>query len=167
MEFIHSVLAQYETVTAGTVVTYDLPVNPLSFILLTLRFQQDQADVQLDWDDVDAMLSKVEVLYKGSAIQSYNGSDLEALDAKLLGYVPAIHNRYGDDDDYTYFTFLVPLGRKVYDPNECFPRSIRGELHLQITYASSFTDIDGVKACIETVELPEATPMREVLLRGY
>lgn len=160
MKFIHSVLAQYEAVTAGTVISYDLPVNPLSFILLTLRFRQNKADVQLDWDNVDAMISKVEVLYKGSAIYSSNGSDLEALDSMLLGYVPWIHNRYGDDDDYTYFTFLVPLTRALYSPREAFPRSTRGELILQITYASSFTDIDGVYACIETVELPEAAPER-------
>ena len=160
MEFIHSVLAQNETVTAGTVISYDLPVNPLSFILLTLRFQQNKADVQLDWDKVDAMLSKVEVLYKGSAIQSYNGSDLEALDATLLGYVPWIGNRYGDDDEYTFFTFLIPLTRFLYSPKEAFPASIRGELILQLTYAASFTDIDGVSAQIETVELPDAAPER-------
>jgi hypothetical protein len=78
----------------------------------------------------------------------------------LLGYVPWINNRYGDDDDYTFFTFLIPLGRKLYSPMECFPKSTRGELLLQITYASSFTDIDGVSAQIETVELPEASPER-------
>jgi hypothetical protein len=160
MEFIHSVLAQNDAVTAGTVISYDLPVNPLSFILLTLRFQQNKADVQLDWDNVDAMLSKVEVLYKGSAIYSSNGSDLEALDCMLLGYVPWIHNRLGDDNEYTYFTFVIPLGRTLYAPRECFPRSTRGELILQITYASSFTDIDGVSAQIETVELPDAAPER-------
>jgi len=160
MEFIHSVLAQYQAVTANTVVSYDLPVNPLSFIMLTLKFQQNKANVQLDWDNVDAMLSKVEVLYKGSAIFSANGSDIEALQCMLLGYEPWIHNRYGDDDDYNYFTFIIPLGRKLYGPAECFPRSTRGELILQITYASSFTDIDGVYALIETVELPEANPGR-------
>lgn len=160
MEFIHSVLAQNEAVVAGTTVTYDLPVNPLSFILLTLRFQQNKADVQLDWDSVDAMLSRVEVLLEGSAIFRANGSDLEALDAMFLGYVPWIGNRYGDDDEYTYFTFLIPLGRKPYHPRECFPRSTRGELQLQITYAAAFTDIDGVTAQIETVEIPDATPER-------
>jgi hypothetical protein len=153
-------MAQNETVTAGTVVTYDLPVNPLSFILLTLRFQQNKADVQMDWDKVDAMLNKVEVLYKGSAVFSACGSDIEALQAMLLGYVPWINNRYGDDDEYTYFTFLIPLGRKPYSPKECFPRSTRGELLLQITYAAAFTDIDGVSVQIETVELPEAAPER-------
>lgn len=160
MEFLHSVLAQNEAVTANTVISYDLPVNPLSFILLTLRFQQNKADVQLDWDKVDAMLSKVEVLYKGSAIFSASGSDIEALQCMLLGYEPWIHNRYGDDDDYTYFTFIIPMGRVLYLPRECFPSSTRGELILQITYASSFTDIDGVSAQIETVELPEAAPER-------
>lgn len=160
MEFLHSVLAQNETVTAGTVISYDLPVNPLSFILLTLRFQQNKADVQLDWDKVDAMLAKVEVLYKGSAIFSASGSDIEALDAMLMGFVPWIGNRYGDDDEYTFFTFLIPLGRKPYLPGECFPKSTRGELILQITYQAAFTDIDGVSAQIETVELPEASPER-------
>ena len=159
-EFIHSVLSQYQAVTAGTVVSYDLPVNPLSYIMLTLRFTQDKANVQLDWDNVDAMLSKVEVLYKGSAIFSANGSDIEALNQMMLGYEPWIHNRYGDDNEYTYYTFIIPLGRKLYGPAECFPRSTRGELILQITYQAAFTDIDSVYALIETVELPEANPGR-------
>lgn len=158
--FIHSVLAQNEAVTANTVIPYDLPVNPLSFILLTLRFQQNKADVQLDWDNVDAMLSRIEVLLKGSGVYVANGSDTEAVDNMMLGYVPWICNRLGDDNEYTWFTFLIPFGRRLYDPNECFPRSVRGELILQITYASSFTDIDNVSAQIETVELPEANPSR-------
>lgn len=159
-EFIHSVLAQNETATAGTVISYDLPVNPLSFILLTLAFQQDKADVQLDWDKVDAMISKVEVLYKGSPVYSSNGSDLEAVDQNLLGYEPWISNRLGADDEYTFYCFLIPLTRFLYSPDECFPRSTRGELILQITYAAAFTDIDNVRAQIETVELPEASPSR-------
>lgn len=158
MQFIHSVLAQNETVTAGTVISYDLPVNPLSFILMTLRFQQNKADVQLDWDKVDAMVSKLEVLYKGSPVFSAGGSDIEALNMMLTGYEPWINNRYGDDDEYTFYTFLVPMTRFLYSPTECFPRSTRGELILQITYAAAFTDIDGVSAQIETVELPEASP---------
>lgn len=159
-EFIHSVLAQNEAVVAGTVISYDLPVNPLSHILMTMRFTQDKADLQMDWDNVDAMIAKVEVLYKGSAIYSSNGSDLEAVDGMLLGYVPWINNRYGDDDEYTYFTFLIPLGRRPYRPDECFPRSIRGELILQITYQAAFVEIDNVSAQIETIELPDATPSR-------
>jgi len=157
-EFIHSVLAQNEAVVAGTVISYDLPVNPLSFILVTLRFQQNSADVQLDWDNVDAMIAKLEVLYKGSPVFSACGSDIEALQCMLLGYEPWITNRLGDDDEYTFFTFLVPLTRFLYSPTEAFPRSMRGELMLQITYQTPFVCIDNVSAQIETVELPDASP---------
>lgn len=160
MEFLHSVLAQNETVTQNTVISYDLPVNPLSFILLTLRFQQNKADLQMDWDKIDALLAKVEVLYKGSAIFSANGSDIEALNVNMFGFVPWITNRLGDDNEYTFFTFLIPLGRKPYSPMEAFPRSTRGELILQITYQATFAEVDNVSAQIETVELPEASPER-------
>lgn len=161
MEYIHSVLAQNAAVVAGTVYTYDLPVNPLSHIFLTLNFQQNDATgIQLDMDNVDAMLSKVEVLYKGSAIYSSNGSDLTAMNAMLLNYEPWTQNAYGDDNDYRSFTFIIPLGRFLYRPSECFPRSTRGELQLQITYAAAFTQIDGVYQQIETVEIPAAVPER-------
>ncbi len=159
-KFIHSVLAQNETVTAGTVITYDLPVNPLSFIMVTLKFAQNKANLQMDWDNVDAMIAKIEVLFKGSAIYSSNGSDLEAVDMMLLGYVPWINNRLGDDNELTYFSFIIPLGRKLYNPGECFPRSTRGELQLQISYQAAFSEIDAVFAQIETVELPDANPGR-------
>jgi len=160
MEFIHSVLAQNEAVTAGTVISYELTVNPLSHILLTLRYAQNVANSSLAFANVAAVISKVEVLYKGSAVQSYNGSDLEALNAMLLGYVPWIGNRYGDDDEYTFFTFIVPLTRFLYSPQEAFPASVRGELILQITYQAAFAEIDGVSVQIETVELPDAAPER-------
>lgn len=160
MEFIHSVLAQNETVTAGTVITYDLPVNPLSFILVTLNFRQNKANQALDMDNVDAMVSKIEVLYKGSAIYSSSGSDLVAVGAMLAGFEPWTQNAMGGDDDYRSYTFLLPLGRRPYDPTECFPRSTRGELVLQITYQAAFTDIDGVFCQLETVELPDASPSR-------
>ena len=159
-EVLHSVLAQNETVTAGTTISYDLPVNPLSFVLVTLKFAQNVANTQLDWDNVDAIISRLEVLYKGSAIFSANGSDIEALNINMFGYVPWITNRLGDDNELTFFTFLIPLGRKLYSPQEAFPRSTRGELILQITYAAAFTDIDAVFAQIETVELPDASPER-------
>jgi len=157
-EFIHSVLAQNISVTAGTTVSYDLPVNPLSHVYLTLKFAQNQANTQLTWTNVAAMLSKVEVLFKGSAIFSANGLDTEVLAGMMLGFVPYANNVAGVDNDLLHFTFLIPFGRFPYSPKECFPRSTRGELRLQITYAASFTQIDAVSLQAETVELPDANP---------
>lgn len=157
-KFIHSVVSQNDSVTAGTTKTFDLPANPLSFILITMRFAQNQANTQLTFANIPAILSKVEVLWKGSAIVSQNGLDLLASSLFLTGYESWGANNDGNDNDLRSLTFMVPMGRIPYHPVEAFPRSTRGELQLQITYASSFSQIDGVSSQIETVELPEATP---------
>lgn len=159
-KWIHSVLAQNVAIVADTVVTYDLPVNPLSGVFITLRFAQDLANTQVTLANILAVISKIEVLYKGSAIYSTNGSDLLAVGGMLLNFEPWTQNAHGDDNDLRSFTFLLPLGRRLYDPREAFPRSTRGELILQITYASSFTNIDAASLQAETVELPDATPER-------
>lgn len=158
--FIHSVLAQNETITANTVVSYDLPVNPLSHILLTVKFAQDQANTQLTFANIAAMLSKVEVLYKGSAVLSMNGIDALAAGIFVGGFESWGVNALGADNELRSFTYLLPLTRFLYSPRECYPSSTRGELILQVTYASSFTQIDGASAQIETIELPDASPER-------
>lgn len=158
--FTHSVLAPNEAVTAGTVVSYDLPVNPLSHILITLRFAQNQADTQLTFANIAAMLSKIEVLYKGSAVFSMNGIDALACGIFLNNFESWGVNAYGIDNDLRSFTFLVPFGRKLYAPDECYPASTRGELILQLTYQAAFVQIDAVYAQIETVELPSAAPSK-------
>lgn len=160
MEFIHSVLSQDVTVVAGTVVSEDLPVNPLSHVLLTFKFAQNVADTRLPWEKIPACISKIEVLYKGSAIFSMNGIDAVACGLFINKFESWGTNAGGDNNDERSFTFLVPLTRELYSEHECFPRSTRGELILQITYASSFTWIDTTKMQIETVELPDAAPER-------
>ncbi len=158
--FIHSVLAQNDSVAVGTVISYDLPVNPLSVTFLTLKFAQNQADTQLTFANIAAVLSKVEVLYKGSAVFSMNGIDMLACGIFIAGFESWGVNALGVDNELRSFTFVVPHGRKLYDPRECYPASMRGELILQVTYAAAFTQIDGVTAQIETVELPDAAPER-------
>ena len=155
MRFIHSILAHDEAVVVGTVVTYDLPVNPLSHILLTLKLAQNLVNDKLAFANIPAILSRIEVLYKGSAVFSMNGVDCLACGRFVNGFESWGTNADGNDNDERAFTFLVPMTRVLYSPMECFPRTTRGELVLQITYAAAFTNIDTVRAQIETVELPE------------
>jgi len=162
MEFIHSVMAQDEAVAVGTVVQYDLPVNPLSHILLTLRYNRTAAAaaaLPLITNTLN-MIAKMEVLYKGSAIFSMSGYDCVAAGIYIPGFESWGVNYGGIATEECSFTFCIPLGRRLYDPRECFPRSTRGELMLQITYAAAFTDITSVEAQIETVEIPDASPER-------
>ena len=158
MEFIHSVLAHDETVAVGTVVSYDLPVNPLSHTLITLKFAQNLANDKLSFTNVLGMMTKIEVLYKGSAVFSMRMLDAFACGLLVNRFESWAMNADGNDDDERAITILVPHTRTLYSPTECYPRTTRGELILQITYASAFTDIDTVKAQIETVEIPNAAP---------
>jgi len=158
--FIHSVLAQNESVSVATVISYDLPVNPLSFTYFTLKFAQDQANTQLTFANIAAMISKIEVLYKGSAVFSMNGIDMLACGLLICDFEAWGVNGLGVDNELRSFTYVIPHGRRLYDPSECYPRSTRGEFILQVTYAAAFTQIDGVSAQIETIELPDATPER-------
>lgn len=158
MEFIHSILAHDEPVAVNTVISYDLPVNPLSHVLLTLKFAQNLVNDLLAFANIPAMISKVEVLYKGSAVFSMNGIDMLSCGIFVNGFESWGMNADGNDNDERSFTFLIPMTRTLYSSRECFPRTTRGELILQITYAAAFTDIDTVRAQIETVELPDASP---------
>lgn len=158
--FTHSVVVPNEAVTAGTSPSYDLPVSPLSHCLFTIKFAQNQANTQLTFANIAAMLSKLEVLYKGASVCSLNGIDLLAAGLLVCEFESWGINALGADNELRSFTFLIPFGRQLYSPVECYPSTSRGELVLQPTWAASFTQIDGVSLQVEAVELPDAHPER-------
>lgn len=160
MEFIHSTMVQDAAVVAGSTVTYDLPVNPLSHILVTLPYIRTAAATNALPAIANTLnlITRMEVLYKGSAIFSMNGWDAVAAAMYLLGFESWGVNYSGVIAEEASFTWCIPLGRQLYNPRECFPRSTRGELQLQITFLTPFVDVTSTVLQVETVELPEATP---------
>lgn len=158
--FTHSVVVPNESVTANTSPSYDLPVSPLSHCLVTVKFAQNVANTQLSFANIAAMLSKLEVLYKGSGVFSTNGLDMLAVGLMVCDFESWGINTLGDDNELRSFTFLVPFGRQLYSPVECYPGTARGELIIQVSWAASFTEIDGVSLQVEAVELPDAHPER-------
>jgi len=158
--FTHSVVVPNETIVANTSPSYDLPVSPLSHCLLTLKFTQDATTTQIVFASIAAMLEKVEVLYKGSGVISLSGLDLLACGLLICDFESWGVNATGQAESERSFTFLVPFGRQLYSPVECYPSTSRGELVIQVTYASSFSEIDNGKLQLEAVELPDAHPER-------
>jgi len=160
MEFIQSILEYQHLAVVSTVDNYDLPVNPLSHILITLKMDLDapNANEVPDFQKVMELMARIEVLYKGSAVYSLNGMDCLASGILVNGFESWAVNHVDYDDAEWAVTFLVPLTRTLYSPIECFPRTTRGELILQITWAAAFTGFDIVNVQIETVELPDASP---------
>lgn len=161
-EFLRSVLAQDETIVVSSTVTYDLPVNPLSHILFTLKFANDTATIG-NYDVLAAALaqiSNIEVLFKGSAIISASLTDLAVLAARMFKWGPGQLNLAETDNDVRAVTVPILFGRKPFMQDECFPAVRRGELQLRVTYAAAQTGIDTPIAQIETVELLDAAPTR-------
>ncbi len=156
--FIHSVVVPNVAIVAGTVTTYDLPVNPLSHINLVLQFLGDTTEPTLA--NMVGVITQVEVLFKGSAVVAMSGADLYALDRYLLGRAPTEDNLVAATTSVHWLTLPILFGRVPYMPTEAFPASQRGSLQLRITWAAAFTAIDTMFLLVQSVELPEATPIQ-------
>jgi len=156
MNFIRSVICQDESISASDVKTYDLPVNPLSHVELTLRGYNVTDEATLA--EVVARISKVEILHLGAAIFSMSGADLYAFQGAILSSRAILRNRIATDNYHRILSMIIPLGRKIMDPDECFPGTKKGELKIQITFSGTETAIDNLSLQVETTEILGATP---------
>ena len=160
MFFIRSVLSSERTVVAGEQVTYDLPVNPLSFIDLRLTAVANALGASPVLEDLLAYITTVEVLWRGSSIVSLSLADLAALVAGLTGEFPKQENQGGVASQRSSMTARIPFGRRKYWGQELLPPVRRGEMQLRLTYAGTLTRAASLIEHIETVEVPDATPIR-------
>jgi hypothetical protein len=161
---LQSVLHQDLTLTAGTRVTTDLPVNPLSFIALTLR-ARDTGVVTAARSPIAtflALLSNIRVAFKGA--DQWNGSalDLFALNVFLLGITPRHNVMENTATAVRFATLIIPFTRRPFWTDECFPATRKGELQLIIDPAASFAGFDTVSLQTETYELLDVQPARYI-----
>jgi len=156
MRFIHSSIAKDEAIVASAVTTYELPVNPISHLIFTLKCLNVTDEATLA--EILERIEKIEVLYQGAAILSLNGADLYALNMLLHHDVPMLANQVATDDATRWLSLILPFGRKTFLPEECMFATHRGELLLQITASATEAAADGLIYQIESVELPEAKP---------
>jgi len=157
MDFIRSNLLKDHT-SATETIEKDLPTNPLSHIIFNIAGEQDTDEATLA--EIIAFLNTVEVTRKGVTIMSLQSEDLYSLNCYLYRRHPVLTNMITTTDAVRGLTLIVPFGRRIFDPDECYPATKKGELTLRAdmtVLASSITD--GL-INIETVELPGATPQR-------
>lgn len=159
-EYLHSVLVQNTSVSASTVYPWDLPVNPISGILLTLLCDNDTGTIA-DYTLISAalaQLAKIEVQFKGQAIISMNGADLMFY-SMMMRRKPIVQpDLVNTNDKARAIQWIIPFGNKLYDPAMCFPATRKGELKLEITLAAAQTGINDLAVQVETIELPEGKP---------
>ena len=163
MEFLRTVVQQDVVLTASAQTDLiDLPVNPLSHILLTLRGRNDSATLSnySFLTDFTAFITNIEVLFKGQSIIEGSLQDLMVLNALLTGFVPGLTQELNTDNNERAATFMLSFSRVPYWAKEAFPATSRGEFQLRITAGANPTGMDAFRMQVETVELINATPER-------
>jgi len=164
--FLHSVAVNnVDFVASTTGLGFDLPVNPLSALLL--RFQiTNTAPAAIGTysaiDDLITMITGVRVLHKGEQIVSGSLRDLMVLNAVYQRAYPGWSHLSNTDDAVRSLIFPICLGKRMYDPESCFPATTRGNLRLELDSGADGAGFDDVNLSVETIELIEATP-REYL----
>lgn len=161
MEFLKSIIIDNETPAADGIFTYDLPVNPVSHLVLTICCL-NLAAVEATIPEIAAAITNCHVLHRGTTVFQMSGADLLAFNHILLGKTPMTGEQNATINATRWLSLVIPFGRKMYDPGECFPQSRAGELQLQLTVDILTAAIDGVILQLEAVELYGANPTRHL-----
>jgi hypothetical protein len=158
--FIHSVLESDALVAASGDEVFDLPVNPLSVILVHIA-PLNETVAPATYSYLEALLGAVvnlRVTHKGNALVDARGVDL-AVKAMIYNMVPIWQSNAILTDNVRRSVVLpIIFGRSAYNPKECLPKTTRGELQMTINWLIAAAGFDGLRRSIETIELPDATP---------
>ena len=156
--FLRTVLVQNRAEAADRSFQEDLPVNPLSMILFTLRAQNAAAITTGNLSTLAAMITSLGVVFRGQDVIRGSLTDLAYLMACVTGMVPWGVRSTAADDAFISVTFPLCLGRRPFNTDECFPATRRGDLILDCTIDVAITQFDTPVLQIETVELLDAKP---------
>jgi hypothetical protein len=162
MDFRRTRLIERRT-TATEVIAVDLPVAPLSHLIITIDGYNVTDETTLA--EFLAFLNNVAVTDSGVTVVDVQSEDLYALQAYLLRRLPELTGRLATDNYNRALTLIVPFGRKLFNPAECYPARKKGEVTLRVDTTVPATSIDNSTISIDCVELPGASP--EHFLKSY
>lgn len=155
---LHELSVPERALNAGDNGPFDLPVNPVSYLLLHVR-----ADAGAGAPDFQQLLGHIErlvVSFKGTQIVSMSGVDLARLVHTLWGQQINIENFNAVAPDLVSFTLPIPFTRRPYWMKEAFPATRRGEFTILISRSAVLTNIANPVFTIEAIELLEAEPVQ-------
>jgi len=161
--FLQSIVRPVTDWPAGAFATIDLPVNPLSLVLLNFELT-DAADgaaaIESPIDDLLTNVTSVIIKHKGENIISGTLRDLVVVNAFVGRRFPGWDRVNSRTGNIRRVTVMLGFGRKGYDPAECFPATSRGNLTLDLTRAANPAAFTDLNLTVEAVELIEANPTR-------
>jgi hypothetical protein len=156
MEFLKSSVINDVTPAADGILTYDLPVLPISHLILTIKALNatDEATIQ----ELLALVTKIEVSHLGKDIFNMSAVDAFALNVHYLNKMPFALNPIATDNATRSISLIIPFGHSLYNPASCFKAVNRGELQLALTVDIATSACDGLILQCDAVQIPEASP---------
>lgn len=155
MEFIRSNILK-DHASATEVIEKDLPTGPLSHLILAVSCCQATDEITLA--ELLAFINKVEVTKKGVVIMSLESEDLFGLNCYLYRKTPIKTNNVTTATATTTLGLIIPFGRRIFNPSECYPATKKGDLTIRIdTTEIATAAITGIYN-LESVELVGASP---------
>jgi len=158
MQYRKTAIAQDVAYATGAVITADMGVNPISHLVVTLRGLNVTNEATLA--EILARFGQISVTRFGETIFNMSAVDLQKWNAVMLRNMPILANQVATDNATRYLSLVVPFSRDIFNPVEGLPKTLRGELQVQVTAGPSDAEIDGCSIQIEQVEMLDATPKR-------
>lgn len=162
MQILRSVLEPGRTLTAAAEsgINFNLPVNPLSAVLVSLTALNNTAAIT-NYSALAAFfakITKIRTAYRGASIHDGDALDL-AMMAGILSRWWWKQGQVNDtDNDVRSLTFPLLFGRKPYDPKQCFPATRNGDFKLYLDTAADPAGLDNFALKLETIEILDANP---------
>lgn len=156
--FLRTVLIQNRSETSDRTFQEDLPVNPLSAVFITLRGTVQVADTNTPLSEHLAHIPSLGVQFRGQDVVRGSLADLAVLNAVAFRFSPWGQRVQQAAGSVWSMTVPICLGRRAYDPADCFPAVRRGELRLEASVVADTGNSNLTELQVETVELLDANP---------
>jgi hypothetical protein len=163
--YLRSIVSDFQTLTASVDVTpVDLPVNPLSHLILTLKHTKVTAAQATALGQVITpimqQITDLSIRHRGENIVQGSLQDLTVLNALVTGQPPAVGEIAQADNEEQFVSFMISLSRRPYWHEEAFPATQRGNLRFHMTAGPISALYDAAQWALEAVELIEDEPVR-------
>lgn len=161
--FLRTIVSDFQALTASADITpIDLPVNPLSHLILTLALTKNvlAADTGLGqlMIPIIQQITDLSIRHRGENIIQGSLQDIAVINAVLHGQLPAVGEMAQADNEIQFVSIPISFSRMPYAHDEGFPATQRGNLRFHMTAGAISSLYDAALWSLEAVELIEDDP---------
>lgn len=144
---------------AAAAVNVDLPINPISFLTLSIRALNNAASTVPSLIQALTKLGFLEVLLAGKTLFGASALDCAALQYALWRTEVSRQPVSKTDNNIFNFSIHIPFGRQPWNPLEALPATRRGDLSFRISHAADASPLDTFTLTLEARQILDVDPV--------